>query len=58
MKVLLPYNGGIKKPNPFKTLHSIVNTRVLKNKKKITPPNYTKYLLLAAHSVITTSYSV
>ena len=54
MKVLLPYNGGIKKPNPFKTLHSIVNTRVLKNKTKITPPNYTKYLLLAAHSVITT----
>ena len=35
MKVLLPYNGGIKKPNPFKTLHSIVNTRVLKNKKKL-----------------------
>ena len=54
MKVLLPYNGGIKKPNPFKTLHSIVNTRVLKNKKKIAPPNYTKYLLFAAHSVITT----
>ena len=55
MKVLLPYNGGIKNQILLKLrLHSIVNTTVLKNKNKITPPNYTKYLLLAAHSVITT----